>query len=51
MRGTLGGLFVGGIPEGLDAFGKAASLDNFRGCISNIGINSEYVELNINMLI
>ena len=40
MRGDLGGLFIGGIPDGLDAFGKAASILPFKGCISNIAINS-----------
>ena len=41
MRGEAGGLYIGGIPAGMDAGATAASVDNFEGCIRNLMANGE----------
>jgi hypothetical protein len=43
MKGENGGLFIGGVGGNPDLQGKAASLDNFKGCIKNLISNGEYV--------
>ena len=44
MLGSQGGLYVGGIPPNVDAKNMAASLDPLKGCLSDLIINSEYVQ-------
>lgn len=41
MRGEEGGLFMGGTGQVVDSTGKAASGDNFEGCIKNLLANGE----------
>lgn len=43
MKGREGGLYLGGIPSGVDGYGMAASLESFKGCITDLIINNEFV--------
>ena len=41
MRGTSGGLFLGGVPVEGDYMGVAASLTPLRGCLQDLVINGQ----------
>ena len=43
MLGSQGGLYVGGVPSGLDVRNMAASLYSLKGCLSDLIVNSKYV--------
>ena len=39
MPGAAGGLYIGGLPENVDATGRAASLRSLKGCIMDLLFN------------
>ena len=39
MRGSDGGLYVGGVPDDVDATGQAASILSLDGCIMDLVFN------------
>ena len=43
MPGQEGGLYIGGVPRGVGAEGSAATLEPFRGCISDVIITERYL--------
>ena len=43
MLGSQGGLYIGGVPQGVDVRNMAASLDSLKGCLSDLIVNSKYV--------
>ena len=45
MLGSQGGLYVGGVPSGLNVNSMAASLYSLKGCLSDLIVNSKYVLL------
>ena len=38
-----GSLYLGGVPQGMDITGKAASTQPIRGCLSDVILNKKYV--------
>lgn len=40
-RPSGGGLYIGGLPSGVDGRGKAASLRSLLGCVSDVVLNGK----------